>query len=51
VDFIEQIQMCEGTLPENLGKALTLMEILWTYFLPLSMITVLDLKVGKIRIL
>jgi hypothetical protein len=45
ITYLDDLGVCGETLPEQLGKALQLTEILWTYFLPLSLITVLDLKV------
>jgi hypothetical protein len=32
-------------MPEEMGKFFQLGEIIWTYFLPLSLITILDIKV------
>uniref|UniRef100_A0A183BJD2 G_PROTEIN_RECEP_F1_2 domain-containing protein n=1 Tax=Globodera pallida TaxID=36090 RepID=A0A183BJD2_GLOPA len=44
VTYLEEARTCGETLPEELGKILQLVEILWTYFVPLSLIIVLDLK-------
>ncbi|KAI1720604.1 putative G-protein coupled receptor AH9.4 [Ditylenchus destructor] len=45
VTFIWETRTCGETLPEDWGKRFQLFEIVWTYFLPLTLITVLDLKV------
>lgn len=45
VAFIPEARICGETLPEEWGKAFQVAEIIWTYFLPLTLITILDLKV------
>jgi len=45
VAYIPELGICAETMPEAWGKRFQLTEILWTYFLPLSLITLLDVKV------
>uniref|UniRef100_A0A915D2H3 G-protein coupled receptors family 1 profile domain-containing protein n=1 Tax=Ditylenchus dipsaci TaxID=166011 RepID=A0A915D2H3_9BILA len=45
VTFHKEVRICGETLPEVWGKRFQLVEIIWTYFLPLTLITILDVKV------
>lgn len=47
VTYLEEMRTCGETLPEGLGKMLQMAEILWTYFVPLTLIIILDLKVSQ----
>ncbi|KAI6217846.1 G-PROTEIN-RECEP-F1-2 domain-containing protein [Aphelenchoides fujianensis] len=45
VTYIEEVRGCAETLPAPWGLRLQIAEIAWSYFLPLVLITILDLRV------
>jgi hypothetical protein len=45
VTFLEEVRGCAETLPAEWGLRVQLVEIIWSYFLPVILITVLDFRV------
>lgn len=45
VTFVEEVRGCGDSLPHDWGKTIQIAEIIWSYFLPVVLITILDFRV------